>query len=329
MLRLQSEITINEITFNAVVRVEIESTWENLTDNCIIELPNNFKREGRNITVGDEGFFKRGDAITVKLGYFPNIETVFEGYIRKIFVDNVIIIEAEDEAFKLKQNSITKSYKSVDLSTLISDVAPIEVNVVNSELGAFRITRATTAKVLEELKKTYGLVSYIKNKILRVGLAYYPDESKEITLDFENTIIENNLEFTEANELPLYIVGTTATSDPKKPLIRYAYYNDKQEIIVADTPPNIGEPEKFTIKTAIPQADLDNYITRRLEKRMSEGTRGDVVTFLQPSIEHGDTVTLISRKFPERNGSFLVKKVVKTFGLDGGRQIVTLHTQTA
>jgi len=329
MLRLQSEITINEITFNAVVRVEIESTWENLTDNCIIELPNNFKREGRNITVGDEGFFKRGDAITVKLGYFPNIETVFEGYIRKIFVDNVIIIEAEDEAFKLKQNSITKSYKSVDLSTLISDVAPIEVNVVNSELGAFRITRATTAKVLEELKKTYGLVSYIKNKILRVGLAYYPDESKEITLDFENTIIENNLEFTEANELPLYIVGTTATSDPKKPLIRYAYYNDKQEIIVADTPPDIGEPEKFTIKTAIPQADLDNYITRRLEKRMSEGTRGDVVTFLQPSIEHGDTVTLISRKFPERNGSFLVKKVVKTFGLDGGRQIVTLHTQTA
>ena len=113
MLRLYSKITINGTTFRGVVQVDIESTWKTLTDTCTIQIPNNFTREGRNITVGDDGFFKRGDAVEVELGYYPNIVTEFKGYIRKIIIDNVIKIEAEDESYLLKQKTVTFSDKEV------------------------------------------------------------------------------------------------------------------------------------------------------------------------------------------------------------------------
>ena len=74
----------------------------------------------------------------------------------------------------------------------------------------------------------------------------------------------------------------------------------------------------------IEEESLLEYIKRRLQVRQYSGSRGTITTFLEPSVKHGDTVKIISRKFPEKEGDFLVKKVIKNFGLNGGRQEVTL-----
>tara|TARA_R110000751_G_scaffold49596_4_gene110329 strand:+ start:5336 stop:6319 length:984 start_codon:yes stop_codon:yes gene_type:complete len=324
LLRLRSEITINETTFDAVVSVEIESTWENLTDTCKIELPNNFQRDGRNITVGDEGFFKRGDAVTVKLGYFPFLNTEFEGYIRRIAVDNIITIEVEDAAYLLKQSTITKSFKSTNLKNLLTEISPIPFEAVNAELGQLRLTRVTPAAVIEELRKIYGLVSFVRDGVLKVGLTYY-DNGTQHNFDFEENIIDNGLEQGDPDDLFLTVYGSSKQDDDS--VIEFFAWYENNKVNTSDKDPQKGEIEKLEIKSQISKKDLEFYTINKLEHRILTGALGDLTTFGEPSVKHGDTVNLISRKFPEREGVFLVKKVVKTFGLGGFRQTITLNTK--
>jgi len=324
MLRFRSEITINETTFNAVVSVEIESSWENLTDTCRIEIPNNFKRDGRPVTVGDEGFFKRGDAVLVKLGYFPNLNTEFEGFVRNIYVDNVIVIECEDAAFLLKQKTVIKSFASTTLKNLLTEISPIEFEAVEAELGQLRLTRVTPAAVLEELRKVYGLVSYIRDGVLFSGLAYYNDGTQH-NFSFEENIIENNLEQISNDELLITVYGSSQQKD-NTVIEVFGYYEDG-EVVTSTTDPEQGELEKLTIKSEISQKDLEFYVKNKLEQRLSTATLGEFTAFGEPAVKHGDTVNLISGKFPEREGVFLVRKVVKSFGLGGFRQTITLHTK--
>jgi hypothetical protein len=297
MLRLRSEITINKTTFNAVVSVEIESSWENLTDTCRVELPNNFKRDGRPITVGDEGFFKRGDAVLVKLGYFPNLNTEFEGFIRNIYVDNVIVIDCEDAAFLLKQKTVIKSFASTTLKNLLTEISPIEFEAVES---------------------------YIRDGVLLSGLAYYNDGTQH-NFSFEENIIENNLEQISNDELLITVYGSSQQKD-NSVIEVFGYYEDG-EVVTSTKDPEQGELEKLTIKSEISQKDLEFYVKNKLEQRLSTATLGEFTAFGEPAVKHGDTVNLISGKFPEREGVFLVRKVVKSFGLGGFRQTITLHTK--
>lgn len=327
MFRLHSEITVNNVTFKGCISVEINTSWQNLTDTCIIELPNNFQRGGKNITVGDDGFFKRGDKIEVKLGYFPNLTTEFIGYIRRIYVDNVIKIEAEDASFLLKQSTVTKSFASTTLANLMDEIITIDHEQSEANLGAFRITKATPIAVLEELKKTYGLISYIRNETLRVGLAYYADEGDELIFDLENNVVSNDLEYIDASELILTVEGTSIQKDGSV-LTRYAYYSNGIIALSSDDPKQ-GASETLSFKSEISKSELDFYTENKLKARISTGTRGSFTAFLEPSVKHGDRVKIRSRKFPEKEGTFLVKGVVKTFGLNGGRQEITLDTQVA
>lgn len=337
MFRLFSQITINGTTFQGVNNLEIESSWQNLTDTCTIQLANNFKRNGRNITVGEDGFFKRGDQVSVSFGYFPDLVLEFEGYIRKIFVDNLITIECEDASFLLKQNTVTFSDREVTAQSLLDEILSTgtstdganEVSLfhetVDAELGKFRVTRVTPAQVLEELRKKYGLVSYIRSGVLRVGLAYYLDEAVRHNFSLEDNVIENNLEFIDVNELKPAVLGLN-TKDDNEVIEKWAYYEvDKTEPTIADEKPDgYAQTDEIHIKEEIGVKSLESQIVNILNNRISTGIRGSFTTFIEPSVKHGDKVNLISRKFPEKEGVYLVKKVVKNFGLSGGRQEITL-----
>lgn len=328
MFRLFSNITIKDTTFQGVVNLEIESSWQNLTDTCRIELANNFKRNGKNITVGDDGFFKRGDAVTVRFGYFPNLEDEFKGYIRKIFVDNVVVIECEDASFLLKQETVTFSDREVTAETLLEEISPIDFETEDAKLGKFRITRVTPAQVLEELRKKYGLTSFIRDEVLRVGLAYYPDEANTHNFGLEDNIIDNDLEFIDVNELKPAVLGLNIQDD-NTTVEKWAYFvdGDTEPTIADEKPDGYEQTDKIAISEEISESDLENLLTNILNRRISTGIRGNFTTFIEPSVRHGDIVNLISRKFPEKQGQYLVKHVAKSFGLNGGRQVITLDTK--
>jgi len=324
--RIDTEISINGAIFKGANSIEINSSWEDMTDTCTILVPNAFQRDNKNITVGDDGFFKRGDEITVKVGYFPNLETRFEGFVRKITPDNLIRIECEDLMFKLKQEPVTKSFKKISLSDFLSELTTEKFEAVDAILGKFRISRSTVVKVLEELRKSYGLVSYIRDKVLRVGLAYYPDEGKTVSLVIdgaEGNVADNNLEFIDSNELQIVVKGSSMQSN-NKIVERWAYYDKDKKLVLTSTDPKKGETDTLSVPLQTSE-QLDGFITQRLEKRLSTGITGSVTAFLEPVVNHGDIVELKSKKFPEKEGKYLVKRVTTSMTVSGGgRQEIEL-----
>jgi hypothetical protein len=70
------------------------------------------------------------------------------------------------------------------------------------------------------------------------------------------------------------------------------------------------------------EAQLEKEIERRIDEFIFEGYTGKFTTFLEPRFDPEDKVTLIDNKNLERSGTYLIKSIVKEFGVNGGRQII-------
>ena len=70
---------------------------------------------------------------------------------------------------------------------------------------------------------------------------------------------------------------------------------------------------------------LKALATRDLQKFYYEGFWGSFVGFGMPSVRHGDFAVISDQILPERNGTYYIKSVTKTFGMNGFRQNIGLH----
>lgn len=310
MKRLNCEISIGSNTFNFVTEIEINSSWKEFTDKASITLPKRITKGGQSIFNGTDSLFKKGDEVSIKLGYFPTLKTVFDGYVSRVEIDSPVVIHCEDEMFKLKQDTITKSYKSVNLTTLMDEISgDVDHESVSAELGQFRITNVTPCQVLEELKKTYKLDAFIKSKKLHVGLRYIPEQAEQHTLIFEKNIIEHSMEWQNEDDVKIRLKAVSMLPD-----------NKKIEIEVGDT---TGETRTAYFYN-LDETELKAVAEREIPKFRFTGWRGSFTTFGEPQMNHGDTVKLKSLKFPEKDGEYFVDSVETTFGQGGFRQIVEL-----
>lgn len=213
MLRLISKITITQqpdkyyternktYILNFVNEVEINSSWQILTDTCKIILPKKayVKDEyGKRVswfgksTIGTDEppLIQRGDKIRVELGYnYPtiekpeNIETniCFDGYISNINPKMPIELECEDRMWQLKQIKVpNKVYSNKEYSVqsmlqemLNSNKETLDISLVTGSLigqkietnigDEFRTQDDTIGSVLSRLRKEANLNSYFRN----------------------------------------------------------------------------------------------------------------------------------------------------------------------
>lgn len=319
MLRLKSEIIIGNLKFNYVTKVQINTSWETLTDTAIIELPSKITNKDNDFI---KDIIKVNDPVTIKLGYHPNLTTRFVGYVSKIVPESPLKIMCEDEAFLLKQQTINNySKKNVTLKELITDNYSGEVNVVDATLGAFRIDRVTMVKILQELKNKYKIQSWFRNGILNSGLAYIPNTGTEQSFKFQRNIIDGkNLRYTDESELNTIAHGVSPQANGTK-IELYTYYEDNK-IVTKEGNPG-GDLNTMTIpnRTA---AQLTELLERWLPNLYYSGFRGTFETFGEPVVNHGDIAVIEDLKFPEKDGKYIIKSVQVNFGLDGYRQIVEL-----
>jgi hypothetical protein len=318
MLRPTCKITIGTLEFDFLNELEIVSSWKNLTDTAVLRLPNKIKQGGKSIVSGADNLFKRGDEVKIVLGYYPETARVFTGFVAGITPDSPLVLQLEDHAYLFKQKSITASYKEVTLSNLLTDLCPIEFYSVDANLGAFRISNANFAQVLAELKKTYGLVSWVKEGILFCGLPYFPTtnplDGLTHKLSFQRNIIESSLEYLREDDVKIKVKGVSILKD-----------NSRIEI-------EAGDPEgaqRSLFYYGLNESDLKEIVDRELPKLKYEGYRGGLTTFGSPTIKHGDTIELTDLKFPERAGEYLVDEVVTTQGLNGFRQQIALGAKVS
>jgi hypothetical protein len=328
MLVTKFDIQIGRFKFDFCAGVEITSTWENLTDTATISIPKRlrFKKNGEftdEITSGPDALWKRGDKVTVSLGYDTDVTQRFLGVITKIKPKLPLEFSCEDAMYILKQNTIKTYYKSsVRLPELVRAIVPesITTEVEDIKLGKFKIENATTAEVLDYLKKTFGLYSRFQpDGSLYVGFPYKVSKISDVVQTniwkfiFSgpqgNVIDGSGLDYIRDDDTQLNVTAINVKPD-----------NTKKSITVGDS---LGEKRTLYFYD-VSDDELERLATQALEKYKYEGFRGSFVTFLNPKVDHGQCVMLEDPEIPDRNGVYLVRQVVTRSGLDGGRQEITL-----
>ncbi|ENG5660629.1 hypothetical protein [Flavobacterium psychrophilum] len=317
MLRLTSEIIIKGSQtwkFNALNNCTIVEDMATLTDTCELILPKRVDWQGAKHF---ELPIKRGDKITVKLGYDGNLKTRFVGYIRTVDAKKPVKIMCEDGMFLLKTvETKKKGYKKVALKQLITDLLAgtgIDFLLVDGDisLGSYRMLKDTVAEELNEMKSKYGLRAYFRTingqSKLYVGLGYPFDNRKKESFIYGQNLISEDFVYRIAEDVKIKVKAISIDDKNKRTEIETGDKDGELYTVYHD---NIGVDE------------LRKFAESELKRFKTTGFKGSFETFGEPFVNKCDIAHIEASD--NNKGDFLIKKVEINFGINGYRQKIEI-----
>lgn len=387
MFRIVTNITITQRpttaypSHNKILKLdflesfEVESTWENQTTKGTLTIPknlyyldvNNSKNplNGTKINVGgfgSEPLFMRGDAITISAGYKDLQEnTIFTGYISRVYSQIPIKIDVEDNMWLLKQTPLgTKTFTESDN---IEDILKFICDKVNAKHktsitfnaltktnvgNIIMVENETASQLLRRINTLYKFKSYFRGNELRCGVLNYlpsdvvrhvfimngqagniPEDGQELEYSRKDDIVLSAAAYNTITEDDgVCKNGTTPKKKKTRLEVLVTYKNGEESSKVIANGERVPENEEGERRTFFfPQAktskELIDLATQQLKNYYYDGLKGSFITFGIPFVKHGDYVELRNPIMQEQNGVFVVKSVEYFFN-DGLRQKVTL-----
>lgn len=356
MLKLGCEVTIESVAseqdpggqkwvFDALSSCTIVEDTGSLTDACVIELPKkiSWQRDPRprkepeankKLEAVKEVPIKRGDKITVRLGYFiegskpqdGDLKTRFSGYIRNVDTKVPVRLECEDGMFLLKQKSAKqRGLKKTTLKELIGfllEGTGIEYKLLDDQdiaLGSYRITKSTVAEELNELKREKSLNAYFRlikdekdskktKSVLYVGLQYPFDSKNKESFGHSKNMIAEELIYRRAEDVKLKVKAASENQNKVRMEIPPVGDKDGEEIQVFAYNLNPDELKLFAEKA--------------LKRYKYTGHRGSFETFGEPVMHKCDIAHI--EPSDGKKGDYLIKKLEVNFGTNGYRQKIEL-----
>lgn len=311
-------------------------------------MPGKFRTRTGVITVGSNNVFRSGQLAAIEAGYYPNSSVIFEGYVKSVKPGYEVELELEDAAYLLKRYPVSRTWKAAKLKTVVTELMQITAEaiqadgtldaeirssflsgisrvgsgiVVDAGLGDFKVTNATAAQVLDQIRTTYGISSYFRGFNLYVGLPYIQAFSsserrgvKVTTGTGGNWLPGDSLVYQRADEQRIKVVVKSLQPD-----------NSVIEVEAGDSFGNtktifvFGETDLKKLK----KIGDDSVIGLKYE-----GYRGEVSTFGRPTVRHGDLIQLFDYRFPDdRTGLYYIQAVETSTGFAGYRQRITLGSR--
>lgn len=297
-------------TFTRIAEVEVVRDAESLTDTCTLTIPKKVKwKDAVGVPI------KRGDQITVQLGYGEKLQTAFCGYVTKVGTMAPVVVVCEDEMFRLKQKETKKlAYKSVTLQQLLDDQqigVPVKV-FGEQNIGAYRVTADTVAKLLHQLKEQ-GVRSFFRyaedgSPTLYCGVLFEKQGQRVQVFDNRRNLIDDSsLDFQRAEELKLKVKAVSL--DAK---------NKKVSVEVGDDDGETRTVHAYN-KT---EAELKPWAEQELKRLKCDGLTGSFEAFGARLVDKLDTVGVVLDG--EKCGEYQVKKNTITYGTGGFRQSIEL-----
>lgn len=317
MYRLTAKITIDggrRWQLEEVTAVEITRDTEKLTDECRITLPKKVKWDGEpDIPV------RRGDMVSVSLGYDGELQAAFSGYVRDVGFKTPIVLVCEDEMFKLKQQPAQKkAYRNVDLETLLKDQGiGCEIRVFGEQrLGQYRVTADTVASLLGKLQQQ-GIRSFFRTEdgqpVLYCGVLFERETSpSQVFATGLNIIDDQSLEQQQADTMRLRVKAVSLMPD-----------NKKVKVEVGDADGELRVLHTYN-KT---ESELKAWAEQEVKRLKRDGLTGSFKTFGYRLV---DKLDVIGMKIDgEKKGCYQVKKNVIKYDTSGFRQEITLGYRVA
>jgi len=214
------------------------------------------------------------------------------------------------------------------------------------------------AQVLIELQKKYGFESYFRGNELRSGvLVYLPSDNLKAdgtpitpnVFAFQQNIISDELQYQRKDDITLSAKasnciteetgGTTKDGRAKTRKVRlevlvtlkhnpgpgevpYVYRVINKGEVIAQT--DEGERREFHFPSAMTTAELASMAYEKLRMYLYTGFKGKFTTFGIPFVQQGDNIVIKDPILPERNGTYRVRSVGYSGGVNGLRQEIEL-----
>lgn len=295
-----------------MVSVEVVSTWDALTDIATLTVPKKINWQGEPLVFSNNPILKKGTPLSIEMGLNDRNAAWFKGYITAIHAGKEVTVDCQDAMFLLKKGAFTKSYAKAKLSQILRDMIPSSVPyevVADYDFGQLRISNATPAQVLDQLRQDYFVRSFFRDGKLYTGLSIIPKLQKTHHLKL---VIDNNLEYINKDEVKILIKGVIM--DAK---------NKKETIEVGDKDGEVRTIHKYNVS----KSEMKRLCEQELERLRYSGFRGSFTTFIEPYINHGDIVYLPKLYDVDTDGKYIVKKVTRSFDGTKARQTVELETK--
>jgi len=304
-------------TFDKISSCEIERDIENIGTKCTLTLPKNTKwKNETKIPV------KRGDRISISLGYDGELTEVFAGYISKVTTKTPVEIECEDEMYLLKLTKTKKkTYANANLQTLLEEQMPagVKVNVYSKQtFGKYVVDQDTVAALMGDLADN-GFSFFFREGVLYAGMIF--DHSEQITgkkqLFIEggvnryqtgNIIDDDDLVWNSADSIQLRIKASGTDKKGKKIKVEVG---DKD-----------GELRTFFKYNTTKEA-LKAEATKKLTEWKISGFSGSFTTFGARPVLLLDLIKIRTKEYPE-GGVYRVVKNTISYGEGGYRQEITI-----
>jgi hypothetical protein len=324
MLRLTSRITIGDYQFTNCVEVEINSSWEDMTDRCSITIPRKVKWIDKDLSTGTNSVLNVGDPVLVELGYDFNYSTYFQGFITNVDSKTPVTIECQDAFWFLKQCSgsftttnggtLEDSFDKIEEIYLASEIYAthgVDITftpVADTVIGKVMANNISMAFAIQSLKK-FGVISFMRGNTLYSGLPYYDDQINEVNRQFDYNIIDDSLEQKNATDTKVKLVVKCL---------------DNKNLAPVEVGDAEGDTISYLVSGVTTQAEMRAMGEKELPRYKFDGFKGSFTTFGDEFIKHGDVINLTDKVIKDRNGKYYVKKVSTKFGTSGFRNTIDL-----
>lgn len=320
MFTLDYEVSIGSYNLKGLESVKIETSQDLLSDQCMITIPGMIR--GMPYKVEDK--IKRGDLVTVRLGYNGSLKTEFQGYLKAIYPESPMKLECEDSVYLFRRKIKSVILKNVSvhgiLNYVLKEVNPqltepftlvSDISKDSFKWEKFTINNATGFEVLDKLRTESGLMIYARNNELHAHLAFTQNAGVEVEYDFARNIEEtNDLKYIKSQDAKVKVVVVGRTAKGAK--------------VEGEAGESGGEIRTIQRPTISEKTTLENIAREELKKITYDGYRGAIVGWLLPYCNTGYAAKIIDADYLERAGKYYVTGTKVEFSRNGGIRTVSL-----
>lgn len=302
-------IEIDDMVFTACASVSRKKSIKNFTETATIELPRKIKfvdsgkpnsKFHKNKTVQD--YIKVGMPVTIFMGYDNVLLKRFSGYVSEGIQPSLpLVVKCEDEMWQLKRKKVSVSLEDTSIQKIVDTVAGEYANdVLDAVVGDFSMKNTTAVKVLQELKKRFGVYSYFIGNTLIVGKPYTNSIVQQLPtkrFQFAHNIIDSSLKYRSAADVKLRVKGISIKPD-----------NTKIEVTEGDADGDERTLHYFDLS----KTELQMAVKRDLDKFKLDGYEGSITSFGFPVVEIGQKVAIIDTSYDARNSTHYADEIEET-----------------
>lgn len=335
---MKYDIRIGSYKVNTLKSVSVKRSVEQLSDTATIVLPGTLVNEA--LEVNDK--IKRGDAVSIDLGYDGYMNHEFSGYVKSINTDdNDIRIECEDALYLFDVSVKDMQYGGkkkppVHVRTILQDitkqVSSIEKCLVvcdyDFKYSTFTISRATALDVLKKIQEeTKANIYFVEDEVMELEDEYFGStyhkgatlhihaqygkgswSGKTVKYDFSRNVISANLKYKRAEDQKLKVELSFRDQDGNTTTCNYG---DGSKVIKKIV--NTGDA-----------ATMQRLAENEYNLWCYDGYEGDLTGWLIPFCQPTDAVEIIDRSRQYKNGIYYVVATDVEFSASGGRRKVTI-----